>query len=236
MSNIPIIAVLRHADYNQPKNVPSAFLPYPLTALGQRQAADASLLLNDFITDREMKCHPKIDTSKMLRAWQTADIISNVLGPILQQKFFLDEFTELAERNVGAMANLTVDEITNIMLLDPRHEKPPNNWKSISNYCLPYQHAESLIDAGSRVANHLNKTFNKMLAEGDNRLKIIVGHGASIRHAAMHLGLLSPDTVGNISMHHATPIFLTKQSNQWQHLEGKWKPRKNNSDSDEFKI
>jgi bisphosphoglycerate-dependent phosphoglycerate mutase len=235
MPNAPIIAILRHADYNQPANVPSALLPYSLTVLGQRQAADATILLNEFITARNIKCHPQIDTSKMLRAWQTAHIIKITLGPILQQKFFLDEFSELAERSVGAMANLTVNEITNIMLLDPRYEKPPKNWKSLSNYCLPYQDAESLIDAGSRVASYLNTTFNKMAAEGDNRLKIIVGHGASIRHAVMHLGLLSPDSVGNVSMYHATPIFLTKKSNQWRHLDGNFKPRKTENSSDEFK-
>lgn len=172
----------------------------------------------------------------MLRAWQTADIIAARLKQLLGQDFSIAEYSELAERSVGAMANLTVDEIENIMALDPRYAAPPSGWKSNSDYCLPYQGAESLNQAGCRVAGHLESVCESMLKEGIDCLKIVVGHGASIRHAALQMGLLTREGVGQVSMYHAVPVYLSRRQDCWVKLAGEWKVRVKDSDGDEIGI
>jgi 2,3-bisphosphoglycerate-dependent phosphoglycerate mutase len=65
------------------------------------------------------------------------------------------EFPELAERCLGALANLSVDAILAIVSGDPRFAPPPPNWKRNSDYRLPLLGCESLTEAGARVARHL---------------------------------------------------------------------------------
>ncbi len=220
------ICVLRHADYQQPRDVPSAWLPYPLTEAGVSQSKQAAVVISDFLGRAGLEADPVLDASHMLRAWQTAKIISDELG--LGE---IEEFPGLAERSVGAAANLTVDEIEAILATDPRYEVPASGWKSSTYYRLPFQGAESLAEAGRRVADHLLRRYGEMSGPG---VKIVVAHGASIRHAAMHMGLLTPETVGSVSMYHASPLFFFEQGGTWQIAEGEWKQRNRGDKSDEF--
>ena len=220
-----VLAVLRHADYLQPPDVPSAWLPWPLSERGVEQARQAAATIAGFLKARSLECLPTIDSSRMLRAWQTADIIGQQLQADLGRAFAIDEFEALAERSVGAVANLGVAQIEGILAEDPRYEVPPPGWKSMSDYKLPFQGAESLNEAGVRVAAHLEQVWRDSLDRGEAGLKIIVGHGASIRHAARQMGLLTADGVGRVSMHHAQPIFLSRDTGDWQIIEGNWKPR-----------
>ncbi len=226
-----VVALLRHADYEQPADVPSAHLPYPLTAEGIVQAKQGASQLLDLIREQNLKISPVIECSRMLRAWQTASLIAEYFEAA-GISVTLTEFDALAERSVGAAANLTVAQIEQILANDPRYEQPAGNWKSTSDFRLPFQGAESLSEAGARVAAHLEHA-----ADGctDGELKIVVGHGASMRHAAAHLGVLSRDEVGLYSMYHAAPVLIARVDGRWLQVAGEWKLRQRPEDSDEYR-
>ena len=217
-------ALIRHGEYHQPLNVPSALLPYPLTNKGIEQACQAAGMLQAYAQESNLEIDSVIDSSRQLRAWQTASLIAETLG----QTFRVEEFPELAERSVGAVANLTVAEIEALFEADPRYAAPPTGWKSDSHYQLPFQGAESLLDAGARVSGHIEQRQQQLSADGV--LKVVVGHGASIRHACVQLGVLELEQVAKISMHHARPVFIASRSSGWQKVGGEWKPRSRGGD------
>lgn len=219
------IAILRHGEYEQPKRVPSALLPHPLTIKGVGQAAGAAKKLQDFALQHQLKICPQIDSSKLLRAYETSLQIAEKLNGMTGENFYIHEYSALAERSVGAMANLTIDEIEAIMERDPRFQKPAEGWKSNSWYKLPFQGAESLMESGIRVAQHLQKRADEQVSSMQPHLKVIVGHGASLRHAALNLGLLKADDLPKFSMYHADPIFLKRTGHRWSLLLGEWKLR-----------
>ncbi|MEX0941959.1 MAG: histidine phosphatase family protein [Pseudomonadales bacterium] len=235
-----VIALLRHAEYQQPLEVPSAMLPYPLTTSGFAQAESAAREILRFARDWQLELVDVIDSSHMLRAYQTASRIGSMLASAVNKSFEVAEFDALAERSVGAAANLTVTEIEQLLRVDPRYELPPEGWKADRHYRLPFQGAESLVAAGMRVATHIEATYGHCAVSGQRNLKIIVGHGASIRHAAVQLGILSSDEVASLSMFHASPIYLTRSNSgdgeeaQWRKLQGDWRVRTSPANNDEF--
>lgn len=230
-----VIAVLRHAEYVQPDDVPSAWLPWPLSSKGVEQAKDAAATVAGFLERHSLDCINTIDSSLMLRAWQTATLIADQLQNRLGKYFNVVQYEALAERGVGAAANLTVVQIERILAEDPRYLEPPAGWKSMSSYKLPFQGAESLEEAGIRVARHIESVWQAASETGSAELKVIVGHGAAFRHAAGQLGLLSAERVRRVSMYHAAPVFITKSSGEWQIIEGEWKPRAMDDEAgDEF--
>ena len=223
----PIAALIRHGDYHQLADTPSAHQPFPLNRLGLAQAARAAQILRDEIDRHGWELLPSIDSSRMLRAWQTARIIADGLADLLPAAASLEEFDALAERGLGCAANLTVEQIHGILQQDPRHTEPPSNWKADSEYRLPLQGAESLLEAGARVAGHLSNRMAAMPGEG---LKLFVGHGAAFRHAAYHLGIIEFDQIAKLSMFHARPVFLQYQRpGVWRQVAGEWKVRDKNS-------
>jgi len=114
---------------------------------------------------------------------------------------------------------------------DPRYPELPQNWKSNSEYRLPLQGAESLLEAGKRVAEHLNRRLSEIPDDGVDRLKLFVGHGAAFRHAAFHLGLMEYDDIARLSMFHGRPVFVELlQDGRWSHITGDWKVRAINSE------
>ena len=210
---------LRHGDYHQRRGAPSAHQPFGLTKAGKLQARASTLLLATMASSNGWRIHPVMHSSKLLRGWQTANIIRQELGTIDR----VDSFDELAERGLGSAANLTVDEINTAMEADPRFDAPPQNWKSNSHYRLPLQGAESLMDAGERVAAHVRTAMAQV---ADDTMMIFVGHGAAFRHAAHVLGAMSFDDIAKHSMHHATPVALQDCGQApWQLAAGEWKVR-----------
>ncbi len=221
-----IIALIRHGDYLQRANTPSAWQPYPLNEQGKIQAQQAAQALHDFIQEQALHLHPCIDTSSMLRSWQTASIILETLHtryPYLT----LHSDNALGERCVGSAANLTVTEIEDILQADPRYPAPPKNWKSDSFYQLPIAGAESLMQAGQRVAAHIQRCVQDLESQNTSTplLKIFVGHGAAFRHAAYHLGIIPLHKLLTLSMYHAKPVYIQYQHNKYQHYAGEWKIR-----------
>ena len=222
-----IAALIRHGDYHQLPDTPSAHQPFGLNEAGQQQAIRAVDTLYKTIVDNNWQLASSVDSSRLLRAWQTAQIISQNLSNLCNRSFKLREFDGLAERGLGSAGNLTVTRIEQILDQDPRFDRPPPGWKADSHYCLPLQGAESLIQAGQRVAAHLKERMAQLLPDAkQDVVKLFVGHGAAFRHAAYHLGVLSFDDIARFSMYHADPVYIEYCADgSWMHVGGDWKLR-----------
>ena len=222
-----IAALIRHGDYAQLPNTPSAHQPFPLNAAGEQQSREAAALPREACIRHGWQPEACIDSSRMLRAWQTARIIADELADLLPSGFTVASFDALAERCVGAAANLSMEQIEDIIRRDPRFPGLPQGWKSDSHYRLPLQGAESLAEAGERVAAHLRQRTAALAAATDTpRLKLFVGHGAAMRHAAWKLGVLEFAQLAQLSMYHGRPVFLEhRPDGSWRHAGGDWKIR-----------
>lgn len=229
------LAWIRHGEYAQPHGVPSAHLPHGLTARGREQARAAAHGVWAFAREHDLAIHPVVDCSSLRRAWETADLMRAELGRIGGPELGLDELPALAERSLGAAANLTVDEIEAVLAADPRFEPPPRGWKRDPSYRLPLIGAESLDEAGARVARHVVARMRAL--SGSACLKLFVGHGGAFRHAARALGLLSSEAVRQHSMQHAAPIYFEHQApegmvDRFVHIAGQWLLRENEAPAD----
>lgn len=215
------LALTRHGEYAQPANVPSAHLPHPLVELGRKQARDHSDALRYTAEQRGWQICDVIDSSPLLRAWETATIFAERLG------LRVDTFDDLTERSLGSAANLTMDEIAAVIERDPRFDPLPEGWKRDSEFRLPLVGAESLRDAGARVARHLERRRAETQVPGGDGLylKIVIGHGGAIRHAAVELGMLESADVDALSMFHAQPVIYAWRNGCYEHITGDWKQR-----------
>lgn len=223
-----IAALIRHGEYWQLPHTPSAHQPFPLSERGKLQAQQAAERMGQTLEKRGWQADPVIHSSLLLRAWQTAQLFVSPLTPLCGGAApRVEAFEALAERGLGSAANLSVEQILQVMAQDPRYPLPPADWKSNSHYRLPLQGAESLMDAGQRVADHLRQQMERLPREaGMSRVKLFVGHGAAFRHAAHLLGVLAFEDIARLSMHHAEPIYLEYGvDGRWTHLEGRWKVR-----------
>lgn len=232
-----IAALIRHGDYHQLDDTPSAWQPFPLNSEGNTHALSAAEMIRNELIKQNWLLHPDCDSSKLLRAWQTAKIICNCLennDSLInkelhnkKQMINLNSFDALAERSVGSAANLSISQIEEIIDNDPRFESLPKDWKSNSHFCLPLQGAESLMDSGKRVAEHLATTMSDLQKNiKQPTLKLFVGHGAAFRHAAYHLGVLEFEQIAKLSMYHGQPVFIERlEDASWTHVSGKWKIR-----------
>ena len=224
-----MLALIRHGEYAQPAGVPSAHLPYALTASGREQAVAAAGAVLDFAARAGLQLHPIIDCSRLRRAWETATLLARSLTERTGQQVSCQEFEALAERSVGAVANLTVESIEAILREDPRYSLPPRGWKRDPDYRLPFQGCETLVEAGARVARHLLRTAATLSGQ-TAELKLLVGHGGAFRHAARELGLLSASQVSSLSMGHAAPLYFDVErfangADHFVHIAGAWRPR-----------
>ncbi|MEN8106612.1 MAG: histidine phosphatase family protein [Pseudomonadota bacterium] len=221
-----IAALIRHGDYQQLPDTPSAHQPYPLNREGETRAQEGAQALKDMIVRNDWTLVPSIDSSRMLRAWQTAVIFADRLADLVSSTLRIESYDELAERGVGCLANLTTAQIEAVLQQDPRVSDPPDDWKADSHYRLPLQGAESLLEAGERVAGHLAQCMAALPREKYDSVKIFMGHGAAFRHAAYHLGVLGIEQLRQLSMHHCRPVMIEYlPGGQWRHVGGDWKVR-----------
>ena len=222
-----IAALIRHGEYNQQADTPSAHQPYALTVQGKTDVHNEVDSFAVLLDEHSLTIADRVDSSNMLRAWQTAMIFVEKLYKHEMPTMQIDSYDALAERAVGSVANMTIQQIEKIIVEDPRYEEPPQDWKSNSHYCLPFQGAESLIQAGVRVAEHLQQQMQKLRAEVSvDTVKLFVGHGAAFRHAAYHLGILEFEQLAQFSMFHARPVmFEYLDDGSWRHIGGDWKIR-----------
>ncbi|KIG16625.1 hypothetical protein DB30_04244 [Enhygromyxa salina] len=228
-----VAALVRHGDYHQPDQVPSAQLPHPLTERGVEQATALGQALRDQCDALGLTLDPVIDCSTLLRASQTASLAAGVLHRLdSAQKFSIAEFPELGERSVGAGANLTVTAIAQAIEADPRYPALPDGWKAHPRFRLPLPGAESLMMAGARVAAHVEQRAHELRAtSGPSVLKIFISHGGALRHAAVCMGALALDEVPGLSMHHCGHVLIEHVPDadggpgRWQKVGGAWKIR-----------
>lgn len=225
-----IVALVRHGAYHQQAQTPSAHQPYPLTEEGESQARQGAVDILAALRHFDCVLDPVIHASPLLRAWQTAVLLQGELSLASGATLHVETAEALCERCVGSLANLTVAEIEAVIARDPRLEPLPAGWKSSSDFRLPFPGAESLREAGERVAAHLRlHAAGGGLAAG--RMQIHVGHGGSFRHAAECLGALEPGQAPSISMYHARPIYLELDAGgAWRHAGGAWKQRRSDTD------
>ena len=143
-----LAALIRHGDYHQRAETPSAHQPFPLNENGQAQARAAAPGIRAVLDDLACSLHGTIECSSLLRAWQTARILADELGGDAGREMALHASDALAERCVGSAANLTTAEIEAVIRQDPRHTELPAGWKSSADFRLPFPGAESLREAG----------------------------------------------------------------------------------------
>lgn len=219
-----LAVLLRHGEYRQLPGAPSAHQPFGLNQLGRQQAVEGADRLvrlldshDDWLLDAE------VHSSNLLRAWETASLLVEHL-PGAERVVC---YEALAERSVGCAANLTLQQIEQVLDDDPRYERPPPGWKSDRHYRLPLSGAESLMEAGLRVARHIDDSLQSCNTPADETLvKLFVGHGAAFRHAAHHLGVLRGEEIARLSMHHVTPVVLERLDNfSYRQVAGEWKQR-----------
>lgn len=218
--------LVRHGAYHQKPDTPSALQPFPLSEAGVKQARDAGGAVAALAVASGLRLSPEVFCSRQQRAWQTATLLAQALSQTTGQDLHVSENEALAERSVGAFANMTITEIEQVLAEDPRLPLPPPDWKANSHYTLPVQGAESLMGAGRRVAAFLCDRIEALGSTADANAQIYVGHGAAFRHAAHHLGVLAFDDIRALSMHHARPVVLKfSPETGWSHHAGAWKQR-----------
>lgn len=214
------IALIRHGDYQQRPNTPSALQMGGLTDAGLQQAQACAALVQARLDQFGWDLAPKVHCSSSRRAWQTAMLCCQQLAC----SFELQQSDALCERSVGAAANLSSEDIEQLIAADERFDSLPAGWKSDSHFRLPVAGAESLIEAGQRVAAYLRAALPAPTAPA--QLHLFFGHGASFRHAAHELGILSLEQVQALSMHHAQPVILMRNPDgKFEHHSGDWKLR-----------
>jgi 2,3-bisphosphoglycerate-dependent phosphoglycerate mutase len=226
-----IAALIRHADYQQLPDTPSAHQPFALSKKGQEQSRLAGIALRDVIRENQWNLVNEVDSSQQLRAWQTAQLICEQLADHNTDTICITGYDDLAERGLGSANNLSMQQIEAVINEDPRFPSLPSNWKTNSKFCLPLQGAESLMQAGQRVASHLIQQMSRLAnSTHSDSLKLFIGHGGAFRHAAYLLGVLDYEQIAALSMYHAQPVFLQYHNEtSWQHIAGNWKIR-NTSD------
>ena len=216
------LAFIRHGQYHQQPDTPSALQPHPLTGEGEAEVRGQAQQFADWLAQSGYQPEPVIHCSTLLRAWQTAEIYRQVLQDLCPDPMRVQSVSALCERSVGALANLSVSEIEAIVERDPRLDPLPDDWKSDSQFRLPFEGAESHLEAGQRVATHL-KTLP--VFEANQRVQLVVGHGASIRHASYYLNVIKFSDIKRLSMFHGHPVVFEKQHHGWARLFGNWKQR-----------
>ncbi|MDN3525151.1 histidine phosphatase family protein [Halomonas sabkhae] len=221
-----IAGLIRHGDYQQLPDTPSAHQPFPLTELGRRQALAACRMLGELLQAEGWQLVEVVDSSALLRAWQTAGYLRDGLATA-SPGLRVESFMALAERGLGTAANLSAEQIRRVVAADPRCGELPEDWKSNPHFCLPLPGAESLMTAGERVARHLETRMQALAEEASmDSVKLFVGHGAAFRHAAYHLGVLAAEDIPRLSMHHASPVLVERLADgRWRHIAGHWKVR-----------
>ncbi|MCD1585505.1 histidine phosphatase family protein [Vreelandella titanicae] len=220
------LALIRHGEYSQLADTPSALQPYPLTEKGAEDVREQARRFGAWLATSGYQLNAEIHCSTLLRAWQTAEIFREELTPLFAEPPRSRSFSALCERSVGALANLSIQEIERIVTFDPRLEPLPKGWKSASDFRLPFDGAESLLEAGERVAAHLQALLDiPPRLEGAKRLQLVVGHGASIRHASYHLNVIPFSDIKRLSMFHGHPVVFERHNQGWHRLYGNWKQR-----------
>jgi 2,3-bisphosphoglycerate-dependent phosphoglycerate mutase len=236
------VALVRHGHYVQPTDVPSAHLPHPLTDRGRAEADACADELRAVAADLRATFAPILLASSLRRAEETASRILARWSEAGDDVPALVQTPALAERSLGAAANLTTQEIEAIVRAawvsrtgaagsDGVGEgyALPAGWKGLASHRLPapFTGAESLLEAGARCATAI-ESWAARIAVGakTNTMLVVVSHGGALRHAAAALGIVEVAALPRLSMWHARPVIVERRvTPPWRHVSGDWKVR-----------
>lgn len=221
-----VVALVRHGEYEQPDRVPSALLPHPLTAKGREQACELASTLLAEAERHALTLAPTLDCSVLLRAWQTATLMATRLRELTGVQLEVVQYEGLVERSLGAAANLTLEQISAAVANDPRLPPLPPGWKGHSQHRLPFLGAESLMQAGARVAAHLERAYAQAWQSTQDQLTVVISHGGALRHGAVVVGALELERVGTLTLQHCGHVLLERHAEgRWTQIGGSWKAR-----------
>lgn len=219
-----IAAFVRHGDFDRPENTASAHSPRALSQLGHAQARAAAVRIAGLCRDHGLTIDERIEASQLLRAWQTAMVLASELTPETGRTHHVIQRDELIERGLGSAANLTFAEITELLGADPRLGPLPEGWRRMPEFRLPVPGAESLMQAGARVAARVAASIDS-IPDDDPRdvARLFVAHSGCLRHAAVVLGAVDVRHVAGLSMDFLGCVLLEKKPNgDWVHLAGEF--------------
>lgn len=220
-----VAAFIRHGHFDRPDATASAQSLYPLSAQGRVQAAEAVGPILELCADLGLEVDARIEASQLLRAWQTAKLLSESLGERTGRHFHVIERDELIERGLGSATNLCFDRIEALLGADPRQAQLPKGWRRMPEFRLPVQGAESLMQAGARVAARVAASLDG-IPEDDPRdlVRLFVAHSGCLRHAAVALGAIDVRVVPGLSMDFAQTVMIEKlPGGDWVHVGGQFR-------------
>lgn len=225
---------MRHAHFERPGKLASAHLPYPLSREGRAQARAVAESVLRFARELELELDPTIETSQLLRAWETGSLLAEELERRTGRPFAVEERIELIERGLGSCANLLFDEIERLLAFDPRLGPLPADWRRSAAFRLPVPGAESLLEAGARTALRIDRSLAGATAPGGTGgvLKVFVAHGGCIRHAAVLRGILPVEEAIKLTMDYCGSVLVESIApGRWRHVAGEWKKRLPSTDA-----
>lgn len=225
---------MRHAHFDRPSRLASAHLPYPLSSEGREQAKAAAESLLRIARELDLALDPTIETSQLLRAWETGHILAEELRRRTGQRFVVEERIELIERSLGSCANLLFEQIETLLARDPRLEPLPPEWRRSATFRLPVPGAESLLESGVRAARRIDRSLAGATAPDPERdvLKLFVAHGGCLRHAAVARGILPVDEAIKLTMDYCGSVLIESIGpERWRHVGGEWKKRLSSTDN-----
>ena len=205
-----LIAVfMRHGALKHPAGVVGGNLPFPLTAAGENQAADAGQRLAARADEMGFKIDDDLECAPNEGAWQTAAIIGEELEDLTDRGYRALERAEMAGRSLGSATNLKVAQIESLIDEDPRFTKAPKDWLSKTDYRPPFAGAETLGAAGERLGGFVRRRAEEMWPHltGDT-LKVFVGHSSALIHAAAYLDVLPAKRAAHLALPHAACALI----------------------------
>ena len=220
-----VVAFVRHGHFDRPEGTASAHSIYPLSEEGRGQAARAAASILELCRDLNLEVDSRIEASQLLRAWETAKILGASLGEKLDRRFYVIQREELIERGLGSATNMTFERIHELLAADPRLGPLPEGWRRMPEFRLPVQGAESLMQAGARVAGRVAASMES-IPDDDERdvVRLFVAHSGCLRHAAVVLGAVDVRVVPELSMDFAQTVMLEKLPNgDWVHVGGQFR-------------
>ncbi|MCP4908604.1 MAG: histidine phosphatase family protein [bacterium] len=224
-----VVAFVRHGHFDRPEGTASAHSLFPLSAEGRGQAERAAGPILEMCQDLELEIDSRIEASQLLRAWETANIVAGSLSERLaeekHQRFHVIQRDELIERGLGSAANLTFERIHEMLASDPRLGPLPDGWRRMPEFRLPVQGAESLMQAGARVAARVATSIDSIPGEDPRDVvRLFVAHSGCLRHAAVVLGAVDVRAVPELSMDFTQAVMIEKlPSGDWIHIGGQFR-------------
>lgn len=219
-----VAAFVRHGHFDRPEGTASAHSPRPLSPTGRAQADGAAARIAALCADHGLEIDKRIEASQLLRAWETANVLSASLERETGRRHHVIQRDELIERGLGSAANLSLDQIATLLAADPRIGPLPEGWRRMPEFRLPLPGAESLMQAGARVAARVAASVDSIPDDDPTDVaRLFVAHSGCLRHAAVVLGAIDVRHVAGLSLGFLGCVLLEKlPSGQWVHLAGEF--------------